>query len=139
MKQIFLSNASNLSLQVAQTRLKKRSQRPDIEACNDPPHLRLVDEVGIINDTILLLDQKITEAEAARLDLVSNKARLENDIRVKGNSLAIDQQKCMTLRWARRVNFHPFKIWLRQFGKVGFCTFLEQKVWFLMMALFQKM
>jgi hypothetical protein len=33
------------------------------------------------------------------LDLISNKQRLEQDIRVKENSLKIDQQKCMTLRY----------------------------------------
>ena len=92
-------------LKVAQTRLKKRSHRPDIESCNDPPHERLVDEVSTLNDTILLLDQKITEAEAARLDLISNRQRLENDARVKENSLSIDQSKCMTMR----MNF-PFNI-----------------------------
>ena len=92
-------------LKVAQTRLKKRSHRPDVESCNDPPHERLVDEVAILNDTIILLDQKLTEAEAARLDLLSNRQRLENDSRVKENSLGIDQSKCMTLR----MNF-PFNI-----------------------------
>ena len=40
---------------------------------------------------MVLLDQKLTEAEAARLDLLSNRARLENDGRVKENSLTIDQ------------------------------------------------
>ncbi len=50
---------------MAQTRLKKRSHRPDVEACNDPPHNRLVDEVSVIMDSILLLDQKITQAEVS--------------------------------------------------------------------------
>eukprot|EP00090_Calanus_glacialis_P021965 TRINITY_DN33883_c0_g1_i1.p1 TRINITY_DN33883_c0_g1~~TRINITY_DN33883_c0_g1_i1.p1 ORF type:complete len:425 (-),score=140.81 TRINITY_DN33883_c0_g1_i1:132-1406(-) len=92
-------------LKVAQTRLKKRSHRPDVESCNDPPHNKLVDEVSTLNDSIVLLDQKLTESEAARLDLLSNRQRLENDARVKENSLTIDQSKCMTLR----VNF-PFNI-----------------------------
>jgi hypothetical protein len=52
---------------VAQTRLKKRSHRPDVEACNDPPHNRLVDEVAVIMDSILLLDHKITEAEVSTI------------------------------------------------------------------------
>ena len=64
-----------------------------------------VDEVSTLNDSIVLLDQKLTESEAARLDLLSNRQRLENDARVKENSLTIDQSKCMTLR----VNF-PFNI-----------------------------
>ena len=61
--------------------------------------------MATLNDSIILLDQKLTEAEAARLDLLSNRQRLENDGRVKENSLTIDQSKCMTLR----VNF-PFNI-----------------------------
>ncbi len=40
-------------------------------------------------------------SQAARLDLISNKQRLEQDIRVKENSLKIDQQKCMTLRYQK--------------------------------------
>jgi hypothetical protein len=59
-----LLRAGNI-VQVAQTRLKKRSHRPDVEACNDPPHNRLVDEVSVIMDSILLLDQKITQAEVS--------------------------------------------------------------------------
>ena len=59
--------------QVAQSRLKQRSHRPDIESCNDPPHNKLIDEVDQLRDTVLLLDHKITEAEAARLDLLANR------------------------------------------------------------------
>ena len=33
-------------LKVAQTRLEARSHRPDVELCRDPPHHRLVEEVG---------------------------------------------------------------------------------------------
>ena len=84
--------------QVAQTRLKNRSHRPDIESCNDPPHNRLLDEVAQLNETMMMLDYKITEAEAARLDLLANKQRLEEDIRVKVHSLRIDMEKCLTLR-----------------------------------------
>ena len=85
-------------LKLAHTRLNNRSHRPDIEACNDPPHHLLVDEVATIKESVFLLEQKITEAEAAKGDLLSNKKKLENDIRVKENSLNIDQNKCVTLR-----------------------------------------
>ena len=55
--------------------------------------------------------------QAARMDLISNKQRLEQDIRVKENSLKIDQQKCMTLRYSLgsvRVNDQtPCRIRLR--------------------------
>merc|ERR1711934_1026369 len=80
-------------LKVAQTRLKKRSHRPDVESCNDPTHNRLLDEVSALNQSVILLE------------LISNRQRLENDLRVKENSISIDQSKCMTLR----VNF-PFNI-----------------------------
>ena len=73
-----------------------------------------LDEVSALNQSVILLEQKLTEAEAARLDLISNRwqyirssswsglfrrQRLENDLRVKENSISIDQSKCMTLRW----------------------------------------
>ena len=92
-------------LKLAQTRLNNRSHRPDIEACNDPPHHLLVDEVATIKESVFLLEQKITEAEAAKGDLLSNKKKLENDIRVKENSLHIDQNKCVTLRTHFPFNF----------------------------------
>ena len=85
-------------LKLAQTRLSNRSHRPDIEACNDPPHHLLVDEIAIIKESVALIEQKITEAEASKCDLENNKRMLENDIRVKENSLKIDQNKCATLR-----------------------------------------
>ena len=32
-----------------------------------------LDEVSALNQSVILLEQKLTEAEAARLDLISNK------------------------------------------------------------------
>ena len=39
--------------------MQRRSHRPDIESCNDPPHNLLVDEVATIADTLYLLEQKV--------------------------------------------------------------------------------
>ena len=67
-------------LKVAQTRLSLRTSRPEMEACRDPPHhrseqpfedeisqcthfLRLVGEVGEIQESIGLLNDKLREAQ----------------------------------------------------------------------------
>ena len=50
---------------MAQTRLEARTHRPDVEACRDHPHHRLVQEVGEIQESIDLLNRKLQDAEAA--------------------------------------------------------------------------
>jgi len=90
--------AKDPPLRVAQTRLKKRTRRPEVEACNDQPHNKLLEEVAEIAQSIKLLEDKLAEANEALSDLLRNKQRLEKDIKVKKNSLLIDQQKCMSMR-----------------------------------------
>ena len=90
--------AKDPPLRVAGTRLEKRAHRPDIEDCNDPPHVKLVEEVGTINNNLDLLTQKLAVARETREDLIKNKANLKKDIDVKNNTLKIDKQKCMEIR-----------------------------------------
>ena len=90
--------AKDPPLRVAQTRLKKRTRRPEVEACNDQPHQKLLEEVCEIAQSIKLLEDKLAEGNEALSDLLRNKQRLEKDIKVKKNSLLIDQQKCMSMR-----------------------------------------
>merc|ERR1719461_1945433 len=85
-------------LKVAQTRLEARCHRPDVELCRDPPHHRLVEEVGQIQESIDLLNRKLNEAEMSHQDLLQNKARLEHDLKIKSNSLFIDREKCLSIR-----------------------------------------
>ena len=85
-------------LKVAQTRLKKRMRRPDVELCNDGPHCSLIEEVRDILLSIKQLENKLQEANSALTDLVNIKEKLEQNIRVKKNSLLLDQQKCMSMR-----------------------------------------
>lgn len=85
-------------LRVAQSRLKKRTRRPEVEACNDGPHNKLLEEVSEIAHSIKVLEDKLQEGNEALGDLLRNKQRLEKDIKVKKNSLLIDQQKCMSMR-----------------------------------------
>ena len=48
---------------MSQTRLEKRSHRPEIENCNDTAHIKMVDEVSTIHDTIDQLNAKLAQAQ----------------------------------------------------------------------------
>ena len=50
------------------------------------------------SESIRLLENKLQDSNAALTELFKNKERLEQNIKVKKNSLLIEQQKCMTLR-----------------------------------------
>ena len=97
-------------LKLAQTRLKKRSLRPEIENCADEVNHTLVGQVKIIMENIKVLQLKRNEAEAAHLDLKGNLDRMEGDLRIKKNSLMIDQQRCMFKR-----KIFPYNILATQF------------------------
>lgn len=85
-------------LKVSQSRLEKRTHRPEIENCNDSAHIKMVEEVGTINNTIEQLNAKLAEAQEAKADLLSIEKNLLNDIGVKSNSLRIDRHKCLGIR-----------------------------------------
>ena len=55
-------------------------------------------QVSELKESIKLLKTKMVESESSLADLNANKAKLETDIKVKQNSLLIDQQKCMSMR-----------------------------------------
>ena len=82
-------------LKVAETRLALRTHRPILEACDDSPQGKLVDEVVEINDSINILTQKLSDAESARAQLLKAKAELREDLRVKETSLTIDRVNCL--------------------------------------------
>jgi hypothetical protein len=43
-------------------------------------------------------NSELTPFKLCCQDLLRNKSRLEHDLRIKGNSLAIDKQKCLSNR-----------------------------------------
>ena len=102
--------AMDAPLKLAQTRLKKRSLRPEIENCADEVYHSLVGQVKIIMECIKLLQLKRKEAEAAHMDLKQSLEKMEADLRLKKNSLMIDQQRCM---WKRKI--FPYNILATQF------------------------
>nr|XP_015215582.1 PREDICTED: tektin-5 isoform X1 [Lepisosteus oculatus] len=85
-------------LKVAQTRLKERSKRPNIELCKDPPHSKLLTEIHSINGTVASLKLHLAEARDSLQQLVNSKATLEQELFAKAHSLFIDREKCMGIR-----------------------------------------
>lgn len=90
--------AQDPPLKVAQTRLKKRIRRPEVENCNDEAHCRLIQMVGEIQENIKLLEAKYEEARQADEVMKKSKEQLEQDLKVKKNSLLIDLQRCLSKR-----------------------------------------
>ena len=97
-------------LKLAQTRLKKRSLRPEVENCADEVYHSLVGQVKTIMECIKLLQLKMKEMEAAHMNLKHNIDKMEADLRIKKNSLMIDQQRCMQKR-----KIFPYNILATQF------------------------
>ncbi len=93
-------------LRVAQSRLKKRLRRPDVENCNDLAHSQLTAEVSELHNCIKHLEDKLQEANCSLCDLKKNKERLEANIKVKTNTIFIDRQKNMSMRKNFPFNVH---------------------------------
>ncbi|XP_001851055.2 tektin-3 isoform X1 [Culex quinquefasciatus] len=97
-------NDKSNPMKVAQTRLEARAHRPGIEMCRDNAHLRLVEEVCHIQDSVSTLHRKLQEAEAQHQQLLKTKSQLENNLKQKVDALFIDREKCMGLRRSFPVN-----------------------------------
>lgn len=93
-------------MQVAQTRLEKRSYRPNMELCRDIPKFRLVDEVRELEAALDSLKRRLQDAIRAYQALEQQKLALEQDIAVKTTSLEIDRDLCYRLR--QGMSWQPF-------------------------------
>ncbi|XP_060754178.1 tektin-1 [Neoarius graeffei] len=93
-------------LKVAQTQLHARSQRPRVELCNDTAHKCLLLEVQQIKDHISRLKESLAESEIELRTLNRNQLLLEEEIKVKSNSLYIDEVTCIRLR--QPITIHAF-------------------------------
>ncbi|XP_066269295.1 tektin-1-like isoform X1 [Branchiostoma lanceolatum] len=91
-------NDKEAPMQVAQTRLGNREQRPNVELCRDPVQYRLVGEVGEISENVQRLQELLYASDSELKGLRRNQLILEEDIEVKANSLHIDEVQCMQLR-----------------------------------------
>jgi len=93
-------------MQVSQTRLDTRTQRPNIELCSDHVEKKLTEEVGEISLNIARLTQMLDNSEASLKDLKRQKLNLEEDIDVKNGTLLVDRDQNLELR--KRINHKHF-------------------------------
>ncbi|XP_043211043.1 tektin-3-like [Amphibalanus amphitrite] len=87
-------------LRVAHTRLERRTHRPGLELCRDPAMDRLQGEVREIGDSVHVLQRQLSELETALAGLLQQKAKMEDELRVKANSLLIDRDQVLGSRRA---------------------------------------
>lgn len=85
-------------MKLAQTRLGTRTERPNVELCRDPVQYRLIEEVQTIEDSIANLQARLEDSRVSEKRLIMRQLDLEEDIKVKSNTLFIDEVQCMGLR-----------------------------------------
>jgi len=85
-------------MKLSQTRLNIRSNRPRQELVRDPVQYRLVGEVAEISENVEQMQALLMENENSLKELLRNQLALEENIKVKANSLFIDKEQCMKLR-----------------------------------------
>ncbi|XP_028818406.1 tektin-1 [Denticeps clupeoides] len=85
-------------LKVAQARLSARSQRPNVELCHDPAHLKLLSEVQELTAHVNRLKEAQSQSELELRALTRRQLALEEEIQIKSHSLYIDEVICTQLR-----------------------------------------
>jgi len=85
-------------MKLSQTRLNIRGHRPRQELVRDPVQYKLVGEVAEISENVEQMQVLLMENEKSLKELLRNQLALEENIKIKANSLLIDQEQCMKLR-----------------------------------------
>ncbi|NXQ20796.1 TEKT1 protein, partial [Peucedramus taeniatus] len=101
-------------VKVAQTRLEARNHRPNVELCYDTVHSSLMSEVQEITKNIQrqvemmqeenLLKDALAQAQTELKGLSRRQLSLEEEIKVKENTLYIDEVLCMQMRESVCIN-----------------------------------
>ncbi|NXX29209.1 TEKT1 protein, partial [Nicator chloris] len=90
-------------VKVAQTRLEVRNHRPNVELCYDTVHSSLMSEVQEITKNIQRQDA-LAQAQTELKSLSRRQLSLEEEIKVKENTLYIDEVLCMQMRESVYIN-----------------------------------
>ncbi|NXF18416.1 TEKT1 protein, partial [Rhodinocichla rosea] len=90
-------------VKVAQTRLEARNHRPNVELCYDTVHSSLMTEVQEITKNIQRQDA-LAQAQTELKGLSRRQLSLEEEIKVKENTLYIDEVLCMQMRESVCIN-----------------------------------
>uniref|UniRef100_A0A8C3N9L1 Tektin n=1 Tax=Geospiza parvula TaxID=87175 RepID=A0A8C3N9L1_GEOPR len=91
-------------VKVAQTRLEARNHRPNVELCYDTVHSSLMSEVQEITKNIQRLKDALAQAQTELKGLSRRQLSLEEEIKVKENTLYIDEVLCMQMRESVCIN-----------------------------------
>ncbi|XP_066058120.1 tektin-1 isoform X1 [Chamaea fasciata] len=91
-------------VKVAQTRLEARNHRPNVELCFDTVHSSLMSEVKEITKNIQRLKDALAQAQTELKALSHRQLSLEEEIKVKENTLYIDETLCMQMRESVGIN-----------------------------------
>jgi len=92
-------------LMVAESRMGIRQQRPRIELCRDPALHRLNQEVNEIENNIERLRALHYQSEKQLKDLLRQQLTLQEEIKVKENTLFIDEVNCLADRESIKLQF----------------------------------
>ncbi|NXY35318.1 TEKT1 protein, partial [Pomatorhinus ruficollis] len=90
-------------VKVAQTRLEARNHRPNVELCFDTVHSSLMSEVQEITKNIQR-QHALAQAQTELKALSHRQLSLEEEIKVKENTLYIDEVLCMQIRESVCIN-----------------------------------
>ncbi|NXB77539.1 TEKT1 protein, partial [Donacobius atricapilla] len=90
-------------VKVAQTRLEARNHRPNVELCYDTVHSSLMSEVQEITKNIQRQDA-LAQAQTELKGLSRRQLSLEEEIKVKENTVYIDEVLCMQMRESVYIN-----------------------------------
>ncbi|NXA65440.1 TEKT1 protein, partial [Mohoua ochrocephala] len=90
-------------VKVAQTRLEARNRRPNVELCYDTVQCSLMNEIQEITKNIQRQDA-LAQAETELKRLSCRQLSLEEEIKVKENTLYIDEVLCMQMRESVYIN-----------------------------------
>uniref|UniRef100_T1J6H3 Tektin n=1 Tax=Strigamia maritima TaxID=126957 RepID=T1J6H3_STRMM len=85
-------------LALAQSRLALRTKRPNVEFCVDGPQIHLNSEVQQLNNSLANLKDKLRETQHMLHKLIRNKLEVAGDIKIKKNSIYIDDVQCSSMR-----------------------------------------
>jgi len=92
-------------LMVAESRMDIRQHRPKIELCRDPAVYRLHNEVVDIETNIARLRGLHYESSQQLKDLLRQQLTLQEDIKVKENTIYIDEACCLVERESIKFQF----------------------------------
>ncbi|KAM9737865.1 tektin-2 [Menidia menidia] len=84
--------AKTACLKLAHTRLETRTQRPGVDLCRDQVQLGLVAEVQQLEATILVLRQKLSEAQLSLQRMKLHQARMLQDLSRKQEAVSLEQR-----------------------------------------------